>query len=1199
MDIKIARNLVKDTFENGFDKNRFYYFIKNLLNEIEEEDKDKFIYRGNFIPDAYRPYIKTLERIGKYQDPKQNKIDLLIVQLKKETSLERARAMQRNFIAWYLNGSRGGVLKDAALVAFVSPNQKDWRFSLVKMQYRLGKKGKIKQELTPAKRSSFLVGENEASHTAQSQLVPLIIDDENNPTLEQLEEAFSVEKVTKEFYKKLANWYFWAIRNVEFPKHAEEKKNGRKMAVIRLITRLIFVWFMKQKGLIPEYFFKKEGVEKIIKDLPDDKSTYYKAILQNLFFATLNTPQDKRRFTDEVRGYKGYNPDFGNHNVYRYHELFKNSGKIKDYFGKIPFLNGGLFECLDIKAKNREDRRYIDGFTRVEKYQPKVPNFLFFAKEQSVDLNREYGTKNKKYLVEGIINLLSSYNFTIDENTPDDQDVALDPELLGKVFENLLASFNPETATTARKATGSYYTPREIVDYMVTESLKAYFKTHLSDIKDLGQKLELLFSKENEENPFNQEESKRIVNLIDDLRIVDPAVGSGAFPMGILNKLVFILNKIDAGNRLWKQTQLSAAEKIPDPIIKQKVKENIEKFFREKNPDYGRKLYLIQKCIYGVDIQEIAVEIAKLRFFISLLVDEKIDNTKPNWGIEPLPNLDFKLMVGNSLIDKVVLDDTIIEIFNLSYLKQTNHQVKYKNLFEIDPQEDLFSRLRKSEVAAKVEEFIKKKEELFRESDLEKKRKLKEEINSLENEIIRISLQEELRRVKEQLANRFCDGVRLGRKELIQKKELEKKQKFLQDLINNDQALNKYKHQNIFLWQLHFIEVFLEKGGFDIVIANPPYDVVKDKKYRERYAESIYGRMNLYGLFIHQSIENIVKPSGHLTFINPKTLLADKYFVNLRKFLELNGNFKVILKIADRHKVFDNVLQAVIVYIFQKRKSDNSRVLIHEVHTKKDIENIKKRIAVEPDRIWLNNRLNYCILVSGKREVYSIFDKILLKTKGFRQVGIRFATGKIQWDLFKSRLIAEPTKTSFRLIWAENIQRYRFADAEQRKGKEFIGGLLDIPPNIITKTIITQRTTADEQERRIIATIFDPEKEGYLAFSENNTNYLIQCPREYSVEFVLSLLNSKFFDLIFRHINSNTHVSSGELNSLPIKPLSLKEQQPFVRLVNKILTITKDDDYLENPAKQAKVREYEKQIDQLVYKLYGLTEEEIRIIEKT
>ena len=520
---------------------------------------------------------------------------------------------------------------DAGIFIFYN-TEGNFRFSLIYTNY-LGRR----RDWSNFRRFTYFVSKEQTNKTFLQR-----IGEGDFSNLEKIKDAFSVEKVTKEFYIEVANWYFWAVQEAKFPEDAEKKENGRNIAIIRLITRMIFIWFMKVKQLIPDDLFREDRIKDILNDLSANKSTYYKAILQNLFFATLNTRQQDRKFRSEVRGYKGYNPDFGNHNVYRYHKLFKNPEKMREYFENIPFLNGGLFDCLDYKSKKKEERFYIDGFTDTKQHQPYVPNFLFFTEERKVDLNEEYGTRGKRYKVRGLINILSSYNFTIDENEPDDLEVALDPELLGRVFENLLASYNPETATTARKATGSYYTPREIVDYMVTQSLKYYFKTYLSDIPNVEEKLSQLFLKENHNNPFDKETTKKLISLIETFRVVDPAVGSGAFPMGILNKLVFILSKLDPQNILWKETQIDAVYKnIKDPILQNKFILQIENQFQEKNPDYGRKLYLIEKCIYGVDIQQIAVEIAKLRLFISLLVDEKIDPNKPNFGIEPLPNLDF------------------------------------------------------------------------------------------------------------------------------------------------------------------------------------------------------------------------------------------------------------------------------------------------------------------------------------------------------------------------------------------------------------------------------------------------------------------------------------------------------------------------------------------------------------------------------
>ena len=204
MDRPAAVRLIRDTFQNTFDRSRFAFFVKNILNRID--DSSPFIYRGNYIPDAYKPYVRAFERIGKYTDAEGKKIDILTVHLERESSLVHARTRQRNFISQYLNGSRGGVLKDAALVAFYTDQPEDWRFSLIKMEYKLGetKAGNItaRPELTPARRFSFLVGPNENSHTAQTRFLKFLEDDDHQHTLKQLEEAFSIEKVTKEFFEK-------------------------------------------------------------------------------------------------------------------------------------------------------------------------------------------------------------------------------------------------------------------------------------------------------------------------------------------------------------------------------------------------------------------------------------------------------------------------------------------------------------------------------------------------------------------------------------------------------------------------------------------------------------------------------------------------------------------------------------------------------------------------------------------------------------------------------------------------------------------------------------------------------------------------------------------------------------------------------------------------------------------------------------
>ncbi len=471
----------------------------------------------------------------------------------------------------------------------------------------------------------------------------------------KLDVAFSVERVTKQFYQEIANWYFWALEQARFPKDAPKQDGKDHVSLIRLITRVIFSWFLKEKGLIPNTLFDPQALPQILNgfapDAARDKaSVYYKAVLQNLFFATLNTEMDKRAWARDEQNFMA-------HGLYRHRELFRDPAGALRLFSGIPFLNGGLFECLDRIEGTKEKPRYIriDGFSRRPDSQPVVPDFLFFGDERQEDLSEAYGeARYRNARVRGLVHTLASYNFTLAENTPLDQEVALDPELLGKVFENLLAAYNPETRTTARKATGSYYTPREIVDYMVDEALIAALATKLRgarpDAPDIEARLRHLFAYNDEPHRFGEAEVGALIEAIDHLKILDPACGSGAFPMGVLHKLVFVLGKLDPGNARWKARQLAKAAEIPDATVRERVLADIEQAFGANELDYGRKLYLIENCIYGVDIQPIAVQIAKLRFFISLVVDQRVKPEAENLGVRALPNLETKFVAANTLI---------------------------------------------------------------------------------------------------------------------------------------------------------------------------------------------------------------------------------------------------------------------------------------------------------------------------------------------------------------------------------------------------------------------------------------------------------------------------------------------------------------------------------------------------------------------
>ena len=530
---------------------------------------------------------------------------------------------------------------------------------------------------------------------------------------EAWKKTLDTSELNKRFYKEVADWYFWAVNEVTFPDGAEKDKEIRNAtSVIRLITRLIFVWFIKEKGLVPNNLFNHEKIKEILASADDEESTYYKAILQNLFFATLNQEMntgeklDNRKFRNRAKESGGRDQNYMVHSLYRYEKYFKDKDRTLTLFDKIPFLNGGLFECLDKPRKEDSEKEIrIDGFSDNKKNKLDVPNLLFFSGKEIVDLNAVYGTRDKQYEVRGLIHILDSYKFTVTENTPIEEEVALDPELLGRVFENLLAAYNPETGATARKQTGSFYTPREIVDYMTDESLIAYLKnryyvyqesqdsvsviippaqldlsgrvesvqtqmntqemTVSGEQKDvLEQKLRNLISYNSKPHEFNEDEADALITAIDSIKILDPACGSGAFPMGVLHKLVLVLGKLDPRNQKWRQRQIDkvqrtieTAEEIEDSTVRENTIDdleseinNINDAFERNELDYGRKLYLIENCIYGVDIQPIAVQISKLRFFISLVVDQQIDDTRENRGVRALPNLETRFVAANALI---------------------------------------------------------------------------------------------------------------------------------------------------------------------------------------------------------------------------------------------------------------------------------------------------------------------------------------------------------------------------------------------------------------------------------------------------------------------------------------------------------------------------------------------------------------------
>jgi len=865
-----AKNLIINTFEKPFEKEQFVSFILNLLNLKSDEIIHKRPSTGIYTTKVFMDYIKSFYRIAKYEDENGKKIDILIVKLKKEKSLERARSMQRNFIARYLKGSRG-YYKDAALVAFVSPDNDDWRFSFVKIHY-LFKENKAAEMLSSALRYSFLVGKNEISYTAQSQLIPFLLDDKNKPTLEMLEQAFSVEKVSDKFFQDYRELYKKAMKEFEnnnvFKIVLKQNSNLTvDLFVRKLLGQIVFMYFLQKKewlGIKIDEQGWKNGNRKFLRwafeDCKKKNKNYFDKFLQPLFYAGFNKKE----------------------------ELFQ----YDEFQFKIPFLNGGLFEELF---------HWESAFINPE-------NTLFSNNE--IHKDGSIGT--------GILDIFDRYNFTIDENTTFEKEIAVDPEMLGKVFENLL----PENL---RKGKGTYYTPREIVAYMTKESLINYLNTKISaDDSDDNSKVEkkirrlfdykdLYINKQNK-NKYGKEFEKQFYEMYDivedvnkylkSIKIVDPAVGSGAFPMGILLEIVSLREYIE------------------------------NEFLDNKISNYELKKDTIQNSIYGVDIDPGAVVIAKLRFWLSLVVNAE----KP----EPLPNLDYKIVQGNSLIES-------FEGIDLSKVMAD----KNFEITQIDPQMNLMGDNNKQEKFVfsdkRKETIIGLKNKYYLETDPIKKKEIHKKIDNIVLEHIYYNLEiekEELRLTLQELKNNLRNKTKnlhnfSQLKQLLERdKEAKRIREIKKEIFEIDKKFIKLKElQNsierpYFLWHLFFSEIFEnENSGFDIVIANPPYvrqeKIRKQKPLLQEQGYKVYNSTSDLYTYFYELSYNLLNENGISTFISSNKWMRAKYGFKLRKFFKENTGIKQVIDFGG-YQVFDATVDTNIM-MFQKSKTENNILSVYQI----------------------------------------------------------------------------------------------------------------------------------------------------------------------------------------------------------------------------------------------------------------------------
>ena len=1125
------------------------------------QDFVKFL-QNSFLPNDYIPseeevlfrtqmkYSTEAVKLGTCES-----LDLVVYEVKHSSKNDARVSLSKEAFRMLADEA-----KDRALVVFVPEDcNSNYRFSFIEITLDIKEdSSKVSYNYSNPRRYSYFLGEGIAYYTPNKYL------NEKGRVVskEDLLSRFSVEVLTKEFYQELSDWYAWAIKIIRFPNDINDKEDDAKFnneGAIRLITRLIFVWFLKQRNLIPNEFFDEKYIaDNLLNNFAPNRQTglfmqksleskYYKAILQNLFFAMLNSPitaEGSKEMSE--RHFRKGQGDYDNNKLMRYEYYFQNPQLFVDLANTtVPFLNGGLFDCLD----DKDNGMYYDGFSDRETVRKSlvVPDFLFFGEEagKNIDLSEWYGDKKKKKVsARGIIDILKRYNFTVEENTPFDKEVSLDPELLGKVFENLLASFNPETQTTARKQTGSFYTPREIVQYMVDESLIAHLKRTVGE--ELEPQYRQLMQYSDDEVELSSEQRKNIMQSLYNCKILDPACGSGAFPMGILQQMVHILNRIDSNNEMWREMMYQRAisdtsdayRNSSDEERKELVKD-IERSFDESinRPDYARKLYLIENCIYGVDIQPIAIQISKLRFFISLVVDQNT-NTDPtdNFGIRPLPNLEAKFVAANTLIGL---------------------QKKDASLFDSEA------------IKAKENELKIAKHKIFGAKTVRTKRKYRQIVNDLRLEI----------------ATLLKENGAVGNDEA---RELAS-----WDMFDQNSSSPFFDPE----W------MFGVKDGFDIVIGNPPYVFTRDVDFSgefKKYVENEFfskvldnskkskskqsGKINLFAIFIMKGVM-LNSHEGILSYIIPNNILRTTTYDIVRKYILDNTSVCQIVDLGSG--VFEKVTAStIILQLLNKIKKNNNLSVITEVENLTLYQFRKKQLP--QDQFKINTSFAFNIL--GETQTMEISKRIENFHSYLGELCLFISPGI---DGNKEKYIADnKINNKYKpIIFGKNIKRFSidFDDKYVLYDKK----LLNRSRNesiFVSNKIVTQRISGGLKP---IVAAFD--NGTYYTFNSVN-NIILKDNNIYDLYAVLALLNSDLINWYYAKNFSNestltVNISKTYLEKIPIPKIDISTKELMYHLVDELITLGGID--FEN----SRTLELDKKLNCIIYKLYGLDYNEILWID--
>jgi len=1000
-----------------------------------------------------------------------------------------------------------------ALIVYLPKESVDWRLSLLTATLGTDEKGNITKELSNPKRLSYFLGPNAKINTPKRFLLDL----GKVKNFDDLLDRFNVEIVTKEFFKQYRNLFerllAYLKKDFAFQAFAGQNEVDTTSFAKKLLGQIVFIYFLQRKGWLGAKKGEKisDGDRHFLRNLFEtsrkENLDFFNFYLEPLFYDALNKPTNKP------------------------------ASFYRDYFEcQIPFLNGGLFEPL----QNYDwQNNHLN-----------IPNKIFSNSEK-----------------DGILDIFDLYNFTIDESDPSDQEVSVDPEMLGKVFENLIEE-------NLRKGKGTYYTPREIVHYMCQESLSNYLKSKVSGI-DLNINSLIHFGEYSDLDPsgtiaLTQEQSLNLDEALKSIKVVDPACGSGAFLVGVLHEIV-------------------------------KARSLLDHFNEKKASEYELKKESIQNCIYGVDIDPGAIEIAKLRLWLSLVVDYDLED------IEPLPNLDYKIMQGNSLLEELVLGDTTIKLYDRQTIQKAMSSKRMKNLFEADPQMAMFDDIKKEQALKNMKAL---QVQYFSQSDAGEKKKIKVQIEKIEHDLIEASVRTEVDMLSAQRLNvKTIPGVGLLPEDVKKLMNISSKEIQIMSVLDE---LNKTGTKPFFLWHLRFADVFEEKGGFDVVIANPPWVFTRVGEFEDDIKSYIYdkylknlkgsqqgrarqsGKINLYAIFVLQSL-NLLKEHGLLTYILPNTILRATVYDVIRKSILDNSK---ILKIADLSAgVFENVTASTILLFLENSSnqlSDNKLSVIDNLVEREG--GYQKEI---PQNKFLNN-ISYAFNIYSNEIVDSLTEKIKANSNRL-DVNFDVFAGGIATGPGKSNYISDkPLNSTYKpLVEGKDVKMYKltfnrkYILYDRKKLYRAREESIFLSP----EKLITQRIGGG-----VYPLIVAYDNKQYYTF--NSTNSIL--PNENSplkLKYLLALLNSTLMNWYYtvQYTNKSTltvNISKTFLEQLPIKSPNDNEQEEVIKMVEKILEITDRSDY-NNDNKQLleEAMSYRNKIDQFVYKLYGLTEDEKRIVE--